>query len=417
MKTLAKKAVAAVLGYQVRQLCKKNDFKVIAVVGSIGKTSTKLAIASVLKSMYKVRYQEGNYNDLVSVPLIFFGEEMPSLFNPFAWLRLFWRNQKQLGKPYPFDYVVVELGSDSPGLIEEFKPYLRADIGILTSIAPEHLETFRSLDAVAEEELKIKDLSSLVVANRDLCPAKYLKDSSNQLTYGIHQTADYRLIKNKDSIEIKIAGKDFLAAKIETVSEAELYSILAAVSVAHKLGIPVNDIKKNLNNVQPFAGRMQKLDGIRNSIIIDDSYNASPEAVKLALKNLYEISVPQKIAVLGNMNELGEFSKQAHEEVGNLCDPKQLDLVLTIGPDANQYLAPAAEAKGCKVQTFDSPYTAGKYLNSIIKEKAAILVKGSQNGVFAEEAIKQFLANPKDASKLVRQSDYWLKVKQRAFKV
>jgi UDP-N-acetylmuramoyl-tripeptide--D-alanyl-D-alanine ligase len=138
-------------------------------------------------------------------------------------------------------------------------------------------------------------------------------------------------------------------------------------------------------------------------------------ALKLALDSLYEIKAPQKIAVLGNMNELGKYSETTHTEIGTYCDPKQLDLVVTIGPDANKYLAPAAEAKGCSVKIFENPYDAGTFLKPLIKKGAVILVKGSQNKVFAEETIKSLLANPADESKLVRQSQEWLNKKQKAF--
>jgi UDP-N-acetylmuramoyl-tripeptide--D-alanyl-D-alanine ligase len=161
---------------------------------------------------------------------------------------------------------------------------------------------------------------------------------------------------------------------------------------------------------------MRRLAGVNGSIIIDDTYNASPEAVKLALSSLYQMDSPQKIAVLGNMNELGASSEEEHRKIGEYCDPKQLSLVLTLGTDANKYLAEAAETKGCKVVTFDNPYTIGDYLKSIVKPGAIVLAKGSQNGVFAEEAVKLLLANPKDQSKLVRQSPQWLKIKTKAFK-
>jgi UDP-N-acetylmuramyl pentapeptide synthase len=96
------------------------------------------------------------------------------------------------------------------------------------------------------------------------------------------------------------------------------------------------------------------------------------------------------------MNELGNFSEAAHTEIGGLCDPKQLDLLVTIGPDANEFLAKAAESKGCKVERFNNPYKAGEFLKPLVKEDAVILVKGSQNKVFAEEAIKSLLKNHKD---------------------
>lgn len=403
MKKLAKKLVAAILGYQVRRLLKKNDTKVIGVVGSIGKTSTKLAVARVLGTGFKVRYQTGNYNDIVTVPLIFFGEETPSLFNPFAWIALFWRNQRQIGRAYPYDVVVVELGSDGPGQIEEFGSYLRLEIGVVTAITPEHMQFFSSLDAVAQEEVAISGFSSLVLANRDLCDEKYLKQLPEILTYGLKQKADF--------------GPEMISGVAKGKSEAEQYSLLAAAAVGGKLGLKNEDMRKGLANFQPVPGRMQELAGVNGSRIIDDTYNSSPAAARLALDYLYEQKSPQKIAVLGNMNELGDYAKQAHEEIGEYCDPKQLEQVITIGPEANEFLASAAKAKGCSVKTFDSPYAAGEYLMPMIEKGAVVLVKGSQNKVFAEETIKSLLAEPADAKKLVRQSDYWMKIKKAAFKV
>ena len=400
MKKIAKQVVAAVLGYQVKQLSERNKFDVIGVVGSIGKTSTKLAIAQTLSEGFRVRYQDGNYNDLVSVPLVIFDEPMPSLLNPLAWIGIFRRNQKKL-KNYPYDVVVLELGSDAPGQIGQFKKYLALEIGVITAITPEHMAFFDSLDEVAEEELAVGDFSSLVIANKDLCGEKYLSQIPELLTYAI-KGADYNL----SDIGNAAKGK----------SEAEQYSLIAAAAVARKLGMEDKAISAGLAKLKPVPGRMQILKGVNGSVIIDDTYNASPAAVKLALDYLYSLNAPKRIAVLGNMNELGDSSRSAHEEIGAYCDPEKLDMVLTIGPEANQYLAEAAEAKGCKVQRFDSPFTAGQYLKPMVQKGEAVLIKGSQNGVFAEETVKILLTNQADSNKLVRQSDEWLEVKQKAFK-
>ena len=421
MKKLAKKIVAAILGYQVRALYKKNNFKVVAVAGSVGKTSTKLAIAEVLKAGYRVQYQDGNYNDLVSVPLIFFGGRLPRLMNPLAWLGVFWRNQRQLGKTYPYDMVVVEVGTDMPGQVREFKKYLKADIGVLTAITPEHMEFFAGLDDVAEEELSITGFSSSLIYNKDLCDERYMtKIQIPKISYGLDSTADFQTAKvvyknDKCDFEVLRSGKPFLKATNDLVSEPQLYSVSAAVAVAAQMGMPAEDINKGLRDIHPVSGRMRRLEGVNGSLILDDTYNASPEAMKAALKALYRIKGTQKIAVLGNMNELGSYSRGAHEEIGKDCDSKQLDLVVTIGPDANEYLAAAARAKGCLVESFDSPYDAGEYIREKIKKGAVILAKGSQNGVFAEETVKILLSDKSDAAKLVRQSAEWLKIKQKAF--
>lgn len=419
---MAKKIVVSILGWQIRRLYKKNNFKVVAVAGSLGKTSTKFAIAKILEQKYRVRKQAGNYNDIVTVPLIFFGEELPSLLNPFAWLSIFVRNEKELGKNYPYDVVVVEVGTDGPGQIKEYKKYLRADVGVLTAIAPEHMEFFNDLDAVADEELAIVQLTDKLIVNKDFCDQKYLQQLPGQpTTYAVKHPADFQVTDVKfdgfeSSFKVKKDGSVFLKASHELIAEPLLYATAAAVAVADELGLSANEILSGLKQIKPVAGRMQRLEGLNGSVILDDTYNASPPAVKAALDTLYRLETAEKIAILGNMNELGNYSETAHKEIGNYCDPKKLDLLIAIGPDAKRFLSPAAKAKGCKVVEFDDPYSAGEYLKPRLQKGTLVLAKGSQNGVFAEETVKLLLANPADAKKLVRQSDYWLKRKATVFK-
>lgn len=422
MQEIAKSMVVATLGWQVRRLYKKNDFKVVAVAGSLGKTSSKLAIAQVLAKKYRVQHQDGNYNDIVTVPLIFFGQKTPSLLSPFAWLAVFWRNEAQLRKRYPYEIVVVEVGTDGPGQIAQYGKYLKADIGVLTAIAPEHMEFFDDIDAVAKEELQLVNLSESIIMNLDFVEPKYSsKIKKPTTTYAIRGSADIRLKNIKfdgflSDFDVLENDEVLLRAQHEAVAEPRLYAVAAAVAVARKLGMEPGEIKLGLDKLKPVAGRMQKLEGVKGSTIVDDTYNASPPAMKAALDTLYRLDAPQKIAILGNMNELGTYSQAAHEEIGSYCDPAKLDSVITLGPEANKYLAPAAEANGCKVQRFNDPYSVGDYLKQIIKNNALVLAKGSQNRVFVEEAVKLILANPSDTKRLVRQSDAWLKTKAKAFK-
>lgn len=417
MKKVAKQLVTTLLGWQVRRLRKKNKLRIIAVAGSVGKTSTKFAIASVLGQRFKVQFQQGNYNDISSVPLIFFGLPLPMLLNPFDWLKVFLRIEKQLRQPYPYEIVVIELGTDGPGQLEKFRKYLQADIGILTAIAPEHMEFFKDLDAVAREELQISRLSNSLFVNKDLCAEAYLEQIGKPyISYGIKNPADYRVDKLEfrgEGYDFRVSryGRPFMELKHEAIAETQLYSITAAVAVAAELGMTPAAITRGIEAIKPVSGRMQRLRGVNGSTIIDDTYNASPVATKAALDTLYKLKAPQKIAIIGNMNELGSYSEAAHREIGEYCDPHQLDLVVTIGPDANRFLAPAAQANGCDVRSFDNPVEAGKYLQDVIQKKAVILAKGSQNGVFAEEAVKLLLADQGDREKLVRQSERWLKVK------
>jgi len=160
---------------------------------------------------------------------------------------------------------------------------------------------------------------------------------------------------------------------------------------------------------------MQLLRGQQQSTIIDDTYNASPLAVTAALQTLMSIEAPQRIAILGSMNELGKTSAQAHEMIGLLCDPNKIEWVVTIGDEAERHLGPGATKNGCQVKSFKSPYEAGGFVHKVLKDGAVILAKGSQNGVFAEEAVKVLLHSTEDEEKLVRQSEHWLKKKDAMF--
>ncbi len=421
MKEIAKNFIVTILSWQVKRLRRQHQFKVVAVVGSIGKTSTKFAVANILSETFRVRYQKGNFNDLVTVPLVFFGAPLPSLFNPLAWVQTFIANERQIRREYPYDVVIVELGTDGPGQIEQFRRFLHADIGVVTAIAPEHMEHFDSLGAVAKEELSLTAFTEKLIINVDLCTADYLHELQNSLSYGIHQKSNYQIhdaVFSKDhfSFSVQKEGQLLLNATNQSVSEVQLYSLLAGVAVADQFGLTADEIVAGIHKIMPVSGRLQLLAGIKQTTIIDDTYNASPDAVTAALDALYALPAPHKIALLGNMNELGDFSADAHHLIGEHCDPKQLDLVVTLGPDADQYLAAAAEAKGCRVIRAASPHQAAEAIKSALKPGAIILAKGSQNGVFAEEAVKELLADSRNVTKLVRQSAAWQKQKSKDFK-
>ena len=421
LKKFGKVILCRQLERQVRQLRKKNDFKVIAVAGSVGKTSTKLAIAKTLAAGHKVLYQDGNYNDRLTVPLIFFGQTEPGIYNVFAWRTILRDNKRQLQQKYPYDIVVVELGTDGPGQLRDFA-YLHPDITVITAIADEHMEQFKTLDAVATEELVPLSFSKQTLLSVSDTPADYLPESdSDYHSYGLYVDADYAVSERQtrslqgQKLTFNLPGNKSLTAEVATLGDQGSKIALAAVAVADMLEVPIGTIKKSLAAIAPVAGRMQILAGKKGSLIIDDTYNASPVAVEAALDVLYATEAKRRIAILGSMNELGEDSATLHTEIGGYCNPKKLDLVVTIGHEANEYLAPTAKNQGCEVKTFDSPYEAGRYVVDQLEQGSVILAKGSQNGVFAEEAVKQLLANQSQARKLVRQSPHWLAVKQRQF--
>ena len=175
------------------------------------------------------------------------------------------------------------------------------------------------------------------------------------------------------------------------------------------------DVAKGVAAIRPVAGRMNILRGVKHTTIVDDTYNSSPAAAIAALQTLYSIQAPQRIAILGSMNELGATSADSHRQIGELCDPSLLAWVVTIGQEAETHLAPAARAKGCQVKSFLSALDAGAFTHSVLEEGAVVLAKGSQGNVYAEEAIKVFLHETHEDRELVRQSPEWLETKRQFF--
>lgn len=418
MKKYLRSVVIRVLWWQVERLRLKYKPIVIGVAGSVGKTSTKTAVAQVLSQKYKVAWQAGNYNDVVSIPLVFFKQPVISLFNPFAWLLTFIRNELVI-RNYNYDIVLLELGTDHAGDMAQLKGLLELDFCLLTAIQPEHMENFTSLEEVAEDELLAVKLANAVVVDSDSVEERYLKHIDQPVMVSSKKgdcvIKAGKLSKYGREVTLAFEDKNY-ELMTPLLGEHNLPSLAFAAVMGRLLEISDEQINESLALIQPVSGRMKLLKGAQGSILVDDSYNSSPHATKAALKTLYEMKSKSKIAILGQMNEMGNFSREYHEEVGNFCDPKELTLVVTIGPDANSYLAQKAEENGCKVVRCSSPYHAGEIVKPLLTKDTAVLIKGSQNEVFAEEATKLLLQDRGDVAHLVRQSPKWLKAKRKQFK-
>lgn len=420
-----KKIIQAISELHVRIYFKKQKVKLIVITGSVGKTSTKNAIVTVLSQKYRVRAHKGNHNTHMSVPLALMGIPYPetSLRSPLAWLKVFILMWIRIVRPRDVDVIVQELGTDAPGDIPAFGRYLHPDIAVITAVAEEHMEFFGSLDAVAQEELSVASYSKLVVVNRDDIPEQYAKyaETTNIDTYGTSGVAEYRYeIQDTlgfDGFYGKFISPEFgeLPVTLRIAGEHNIRAAVAAGLVGVKYELNLDEISRGLSEIRPVAGRMRLLRGLNDSTLLDDTYNASPTAVAAALKTLYSFPAPQRIAILGSMNELGQHSPAAHEDIGKLCDPRMLAGVITIGEDAEKYLAPVARRRGCNVISFSNPYEAGAYAHKILESGAVVLAKGSQNGVFAEEALKMLLHTTADEWQLVRQSQHWIEKKQKQF--
>ena len=410
--------------YVVKYFKVHPEVKLVAVAGSVGKTSTKRAIATLLSQRYRVAMHEGNHNTELSVPLAILGIDYPeNVKSVGAWLSVFRAMRRRIKEPTNVDVIVAELGTEHPGEIASFGSYLRPYIGVITAVTTEHFEFFKSIEAIAEEELTAANFSQLAIINRDDIEGRFASylTNGNVDTYGTSGAAEYRFEIQDFTVEDGYQGNviipeftDALAVKLKVVGEHSLRPLMGAVAVAVKLGLSATEIADGLAKIRPVPGRMNILRGIDNTIIIDDTYNSSPLAASSALQALYSLKVPERIAILGTMNELGASSQAEHEKLGTMCDPSMLSWVITIGEEAGKYLAPAARARGCQVKSFKSAIDAGGFARSIIEEGAAVLVKGSQGNIYAEEAVKVLCVMSED-HELVRQSPQWMAIKQKFF--
>jgi UDP-N-acetylmuramoyl-tripeptide--D-alanyl-D-alanine ligase len=430
MKAAFRQFIARIFERQVRRLIRRHRLKVVAVAGSVGKTSSRMAVATVLRTKYSVQnMSHPGYNSEIGLPLSVFDLSVPGLLmNPFAWIWRLIKTEQIIHSRYPHQVLVLELGTDHPGEMARYLRYLSPDIGVMTAVTPEHMENFPSLNDVAAEELLLAAASKQFVASKDDVPAKYrehyIDSHPNHHYYGIGRDTEYGFtVASTDPIGGTV-GELFHSGHV-AIKELHLgvYGVhsaktaLAAYAVGDLLGLTPSELAEGLDKVRPVAGRMNVLPGVNGSTIIDDTYNSSPEAVTAALKALAQIPTGgRRIAILGSMNELGVKSPEYHAASG--AEAASLDLLVTVGEMANRYLGPAALREGLdptRYKPADSPYAAGEYLALILRPGDVLLAKGSQNGVFAEEALKLLLASPADRHKLVRQSDSWLRAKAKQF--
>jgi len=424
MKNSLKNILTKIFVKQANAILVKYNPKVVVVAGSVGKTSTKLAVAKILSNKYKVQYENGNYNVPLSVPFVVTGQRLPGLYSLTGWLKAWRKGQRILKNGYDYDVVVLEYGVDHIGEMMEFSEICQPDIAVLTAISPEHMEFFKTLENVAKEELAVTNFAKKILINSETTDIKFVgmfaREGTNIQYYGSNQS-DYLIESTTNDfgfLNISVAensGNIICQSSTKMLGIHSLSSLAVASIIASEFGMQKPEIEQAVAEYNNPSGRMSVLNGKNNSTIIDDTYNASPLATIAGLTTLYEMPATKKIAILGNMNELGDYSVQAQQEVGQFCDKQKLDLIITLGEDANNYLAESAEANGCKVIRTTSPLQAGQIILNELTDGAVIFAKGSQNGVYAEEAVKLMLADPADAQKLVRQTKEWLNKKNNQF--
>lgn len=427
-----KKILQTILRIIAKIILKKYQPEVIGITGSVGKSSTKEAVYAVLKSKFNVRQNIKNYNNEIGVPLTIIG--CPSGNQSFwSWLTVFFRAIKLLlvkDKNYP-DILVLEFGADRPGDIKYLTNLVKCKIGILTSIGLAHLEFFKTPENVFREKRHLVtalDRDGVAVINLDDSYLKTLPDKlrAKVVTYGLVEPAEIKPLEVKVSLEPealeinqKLRGMsfkvDYHGSKVPVflpgvLGLSHVYAALAAVAVGTVYSLHLVDISQALKSYQSPPGRLKLIPGIKHTLLIDDSYNSSPQAAELALQELDKISLAKrKIVALGDMLELGTVSVSEHQRIGKLVNNLNLAFFVTVG-ELGKIMAQAAIKAGlneAQVVMFDRAEEAGKFLQEKIVTGDVILVKGSQ-GVRMEKIVKELMVEPLRAKELLaRQDESW----------
>lgn len=428
-----KKLLQKILRSLASRVIKKYQPDIIGITGSVGKTSTKEAIYTVLESKYKIRKNIHNYNNEIGVPLTILGSESGK-HSLIKWFLIFLKGIGLIiikDKDYP-DIIILEMGADRPGDIKYLTSLAPCKIGILTNISEAHIEYFGSLKKIIKEKEVIATHLSregFAILNGDDENIKPIREKlkCESLTYGFNEDVDVRAIEldvdnsivsgKKTSIKgisfkVQYKGSVVPIFLPHVLGKQHIYASLAAIAVGVANGINLVEIADGLQKYHGAPGRMSVLDGIKNTVIIDDTYNSSPRPAEAALeviKNLRLAEGKSKYAVLGDMLELGNLTENAHQKLGKLVATYGIDYLITVGERARDIARGAKKAKMSEdhIYNFTDTKEAGLFVQDRIQEGDLMLIKGSQ-AMRMEKIVKELMAEPLRAKELLaRQDESW----------
>ncbi len=421
MKNTCKYLLASLLAVFARAVVRRYRPRIVMVTGSVGKTSTKDAVAAVLSTRFFVRKSAKSFNSELGVPFTILGVENPWT-DALAWLLIFKSALALLLLPnhYP-NLLVLEVGADKPGDLARILKIATPDAVVVTKLPeiPVHVEAYASPEAVREEEFApahaLRGAAPLIVSTDDPYALDHaLRTPARVMTFGVADNALVH-VSNIDfyTEEGKVAGMQAdIGLEQEkgrcivkgSVGRTQIWPAAAALAAGHAFGVSLADSLAALGEYVPPPGRGRLFVGVNGSVIIDDSYNASPTAVEEALATLKAFpATGRKIAVLGDMLELGRYSAVEHERIGALA-AEFADVIVAVGIRARAFAAVPGRAEAL---LFDDSASAARALADYVHEGDVLVVKGSQS-VRMERVVKALLADPQDTPRLVRQEKKWL---------
>jgi UDP-N-acetylmuramoyl-tripeptide--D-alanyl-D-alanine ligase len=355
--------------------------KIVAITGSAGKTTTKEITAEFLAARYRVMRNRGNFNNHIGLPLSLIElSERPEV-------------------------AVVELGMNHAGEISTLVAVADPDVRVWTNVAEAHIGFFASLDAIADAKAEILEgaaASTLLVANADdpRIVARMPAFAGRIVTFGIDADSDVH------ATSVAGRGIDGTSARVRTargvmdvttplVGRGNLANVLAAAAVAIELDVPLDVIAERAAGLRPPSHRGEIVRLRHGVTVIDDSYNANPTATRRALDVLSESrGAKRRVAVLGEMLELGDRAAGLHEDIGRAAAAAHVDLLLTVGGASAAALAEAAVVAGVprdRVRHFATSEEAATEAAAVVQGGDLVLVKGSR-GVRTDRVVDRLKA-------------------------
>ncbi len=405
-----------------------NKYKptVIGITGSAGKSSTKEAVYAIFKNKNS-RANRGNFNNEIGFPLTIIGD-YAKVGGFLFWLKVLWFGLVQVlfRRSYP-EFLILEYGADKPKDIDYLLDIAKPRVSVITAMGkvPVHVEFYHDPAEVIKEKAKLisvlspEDSVVLNIDDQDVFSMAELT-KAKIFTFGFDEKANMRISGFDNHLEKgRPAGVAFnlnfreevFPVRIDGVfGRAAAYASAAAAAVGLSLGLDFGSVCDALSDYQPLAGRLRLIAGIKETWLIDDSYNSSPLSMEEALNTLQKVPAKRKIAALGDMAELGQYTIASHEEAGRQAR-KSCDFLVTVGAKA-KFIAEGAKMNNFpadRILSFDSSEEAGLEIQKMIRPGDLILIKGSQ-AVRMEKIVLELMAEPKKAGELlVRQYGKWLR--------
>ncbi|MBI2636851.1 MAG: UDP-N-acetylmuramoyl-tripeptide--D-alanyl-D-alanine ligase [Parcubacteria group bacterium] len=408
-----------------RRVIQKYQPTVVAITGSVGKTAAKEAVYVALKKKFKTRRSRGNFNTEIGVPLAILGIDFSPGRSPVRWAAVFLRAFSLLARrmQYP-EVLVLEMGADKPGDIEELVAIAPPTIAVITGISATHTERFGDVAGVAKEKgalFRAVGSGGWIIVNRDDGEVAKLAESSRaqKVNYALSQAEGVDVfasdihVKRSDGSETKISGMSFKVHARgsvvpvlirDTLGTHWAYPALVAASVAGILGVNMVEAAEGLAILAFEPGRMRVLPGIKHTTIIDDTYNASLASTRAALQAVADLGHAGTVfAVLGDMLELGGLSEEEHRKVGRLvASLPEISVLITVGERARDIARGARDSGMEEERVFSFPNTqeAGLFVQRRMEKGDVVLVKGSR-GMKMEAIVKEIMAEPRRANELL----------------